>query len=165
MHRLHERAVSSYNWSGFVSVQQTAARFARDGFLGADDGQLLVETADGEAAGTVGYRAVDRGTPPHSRCWSIGVTLLPELRGQGLGSAAQRELAGYLFATTAVNRIEADTDVTNTAEQRALAAAGFRREGVLRGASFRDGGWHDLVMFGRLRSDMTPGHSLPTPDA
>lgn len=152
--RCHERGIASYNWSGFVPARQVASRFARDGFLGPDDGQLLVETPGGDAAGTVGWRAVDWGTPPHSRCWSIGITLLPEFRGGGLGSAAQRELAGHLFATTAVNRLEATTDVTNTAEQRALAAAGFRQEGVLRGAQFRDGAWHDLLMMARLRSEL-----------
>jgi RimJ/RimL family protein N-acetyltransferase len=73
----------------------------------------------------------------------------------GHGSAAQRMLAGYLFATTPVNRVEASTDVENIAEQKALERAGFTREGVLRGAQFRDGGWHDLVGYARLRDDNT----------
>lgn len=52
-----------------------------------------------------------------------------------------------------MNRIQASTDVTNVAEQRALEKAGFTREGVLRGAQFRDGSWHDLFLYSLLRSD------------
>ena len=41
----------------------------------------------------------------------------------------------------------------NLAEQRALERAGFTREGVLRHAQFRGGGFHDLVIYSRLRGD------------
>ncbi|MFB9895158.1 GNAT family N-acetyltransferase [Planobispora takensis] len=40
------------------------------------------------------------------------------------------------------------------AEQRALKKAGFTREGVLRGAGFRAGEWHDGVLYSFLRSDL-----------
>ena len=66
---------------------------------------------------------------------------------------AQRLLAEHLLATTPSHRVEASTDVENVAEQRALERAGFVREGILRGAQFRDGTWHDLVLFSLLRSD------------
>ena len=62
-------------------------------------------------------------------------------------------LADYLFATTAVDRVEASTDVENIAEQRSLEKAGFVREGVIRGAQYRPDGRHDLVNYARLRSD------------
>jgi hypothetical protein len=75
------------------------------------------------------------------------------LLGQGHGAEAQRQLAAYLFATTRVERLEASTDVDNLAEQRSLEKAGFTREGVLRSAQFRDGAFHDLVLYSRLRGD------------
>jgi RimJ/RimL family protein N-acetyltransferase len=83
----------------------------------------------------------------------IGIDLLPDARGQGLGTEAQRILADWLFETTPVNRVEASTDVENVAEARALEKAGFTREGIHRGAQFRAGGYHDLLMFSRLRGD------------
>ena len=43
--------------------------------------------------------------------------------------------------------------MTNVVEQRALEGAGFSREGVLRGAQWRRGEWHDLVSYARLRTD------------
>lgn len=52
-------------------------------------------------------------------------------------------VAQYLFDRFSVHRVEAGTDVDNIAEQRALQRAGFRREGVARGAQWRAGGWHD----------------------
>jgi RimJ/RimL family protein N-acetyltransferase len=54
---------------------------------------------------------------------------------------------------TRVERLEASTDMGNTAEQRALERAGFTREGTLRYAQFRDGEFHDLVLYSRLRDD------------
>ena len=62
-------------------------------------------------------------------------------------------LAEHLLAATDANRVEASTDTDNLAEQRALERAGFRREGVVRGAQYRAGRWHDLVVYARLRGD------------
>jgi RimJ/RimL family protein N-acetyltransferase len=70
---------------------------------------------------------------PEGGCLEIGVLLFPEHRGRGVGTAAQRLLVEYLFATTLVNRLQAVTDLENLAEQRVLERIGFRREGVLRG--------------------------------
>jgi RimJ/RimL family protein N-acetyltransferase len=60
----------------------------------------------------------------------------------------------YLFAYTQVNRIEAITESTNIAEQRALDKAGFTREGVLRGATYRAGRWHDQIIYSVLRDEV-----------
>ncbi len=60
----------------------------------------------------------------------------------------------YLFAHTQANRIQASTEITNVGEQRALEKAGFTREGVLRGAGFRDGQWRDGVLYSVLRDEV-----------
>jgi RimJ/RimL family protein N-acetyltransferase len=62
-------------------------------------------------------------------------------------------VAEYLLRTFPVHRVQASTDVTNEPEQRALERAGFRREGIIRGAQWRLGEWHDLVSYARLRDD------------
>ena len=93
-------------------------------------------------------------TGPIAFSWAIGIGLAPECRGRGYGSVAQRVLARYLFAHTQVNRIEATTEITNVAEQRALEKAGFTREGILRGATFRQGRWHDQVIYSVLRDEV-----------
>ena len=88
-----------------------------------------------------------------SQALDIGISLRPFAQGRGHGSRAQRMLARYLFATTPVFRVQASTDVRNVPEQKALERAGFHREGVLRGAQWREGVWNDLVSYARLRED------------
>ncbi|RZS90254.1 RimJ/RimL family protein N-acetyltransferase [Motilibacter rhizosphaerae] len=115
-------------------------------------GFLVVEEA-GRVAGSVSWQAVAYGPNPQSRAWNIGIELDRDFHGRGVGTTAQRLLADMLFATTDAGRVEASTDVENLAEQRALEKAGFRREGVLRGAQWRGGRWHDLVGYARVRAD------------
>ena len=118
-------------------------------------GVLWIEPIDGgEALGTVQYHAVRYGGNAGSSGWMIGIDLLAEARGQGYGAEAQRLLAEWLFENTSANRVEAQTDVENLPEARSLERAGFTREGVLRGAQFRGGSYHDLAVFSRLRSDL-----------
>jgi RimJ/RimL family protein N-acetyltransferase len=118
------------------------------------NGQLIVERlGDGEPVGTVVWHAVRYGPNPESAAWNIGIALLPTARGMGHGAEAQALVAEYLFDTTDVNRIEAQTDVENIAEQRSLEKAGFQREGSARGAQYRAGGYHDLVTYSILRGE------------
>ena len=98
---------------------------------------IVERVADGEPIGIVGWHAVGYGPNAESSGWNIGIALLPEARGHGHGTDAQALLAAYLFENTDVNRIEAQTDVDNIAEQRSLEKAGFVREGTARGAQFR----------------------------
>jgi RimJ/RimL family protein N-acetyltransferase len=151
--RADPEAQGRHNWFGFPADGELRRRFDQDGLLGPEHGNLLVELEDGTLAGDVSYHAVHHGPNPGSRAFNVGIALLPEHRGRGHGAEAQRQLADYLFAHTRVERVEASTDVENTAEQRALERAGFTREGVLRLAQFRDGGFHDLVLYSRLRGD------------
>ena len=118
------------------------------------NGMLVIERIeDSLPLGTIGYRKVGYGPPGESDAWQLGIEVAPDARGQGYGTEAQRLLADWLFATTAANRVEAATDVDNVAEQRSLDKAGYIRDGVLRGAQFRAGAYHDLVYYSRLRSD------------
>ncbi len=101
----------------------------------------------------MGWHGIGYGPNSASRAWNIGIALIPSARGHGYGGEAQRQLADELFRTTDANRVEASTDVENIPEQRSLEKAGYTREGVVRGAQMRAGGYHDLVTFSRLRSD------------
>ena len=118
------------------------------------NGLLIVErVADGVPIGSVGWHRVAYGPNPESAAWNFGIDIIPESRGQGFGTEAQRLLAAWLFENTGVNRVEASTDIENVAEQRALEKAGFTREGTVRGAQFRAGRYRDLVAYARLRDD------------
>lgn len=140
-----------YNWFGWRDSGENKRSWQENGLLGEERGMLLI--VDGsERLGFVAWRREDTSTS--SFCWNIGINLVPEARGHGYGSRAQRLLVEYLFAHTRVNRVEAGTEDTNTAEQRSLEKAGFAREGVLRGYAFRNGHWRDCVLYSVLRSDV-----------
>ena len=118
------------------------------------NGLLIVElVADDRPIGTVVWHREMYGPNPESAAFNFGIELVPDARGQGYGTEAQAQLVEYLFATTDVHRVEASTDVDNVAEQRSLEKAGLRREGVNRGAQFRAGAYHDLIVFAALRDD------------
>jgi RimJ/RimL family protein N-acetyltransferase len=146
-----EPELMGLDWLGFRDRGHIRRRFGRDGFLGEDDGQMMV-IADGHAAGFVAWRDPAYYGRRHA-CWNIGIILLPEWRGRGVGSIAQRQLADYLFSFTPVARIEASTLPQNVAEQRALERAGFTREGTLRCIGFLEGAWCDNVFYSRVRTD------------
>ena len=135
-----------------LPVRPLAPAIREQRLIDDERGALIVElVVDGTPNGSVSWNGVHYGPNPESVAWNIGINLIPEARYQGYGGEAQRLLAELLFATTTVNRVEAMTDVENAAEQRSLEKAGFAREGVARGAQFRAGAWHDIVVYSLLR--------------
>jgi RimJ/RimL family protein N-acetyltransferase len=144
-------AAGEHEWFGWQDPWAYRRRWEENGLLGVDAGVLMVASG-GERIGFVSWRRWQTGRASFS--WNIGIALAPETRGKGFGSLAQRLLVRYLFAHTQVHRIEAGTGVSNIAEQRALEKAGFTREGVMRGAAFQGGRWHDAVIYSVLRDEV-----------
>jgi RimJ/RimL family protein N-acetyltransferase len=124
--------------------------------LDGDGGVLMIE-ADGEVAGHVSWHHQQWGPGTASRNPELGIWLAPSHRGRGIGAIAQSQLAALFFTHTAVNRVQASTDVENIAEQRALERAGFRREGVVRASQWRAGAYHDMCLYAIVRGDRLPG--------
>lgn len=141
-----------FEWAGFRDPQERRRRWEKDGYLGGSNSYLVVSTPDGTFAGFVCWWPVSAEDPRIS-CFEIGILMLPDYRGMGLGAAGQRLLAEYLFCTSPVRRLQATTDTENVPEQRALERAGFVREGVMRDVAFVGGRWRDGVLFSRLRDD------------
>lgn len=111
--------------------------------------ELVDEDGRATPVGDMSAHAVWHGPTAGSRAMNIGISLVEEYRGRGIGAEAQRLLAEELHARGTV-RVEASTDVENLAEQRALAKAGFRMEGVLTGAQVRRDGRHDLQLWAHV---------------
>jgi RimJ/RimL family protein N-acetyltransferase len=139
-----------FGWFGWQDRRLWRRGWDENELIGPDGGTLVV-TAGTQPLGLVIWRR--QRTTPAAYCYEIGVALLPEARGRGHGTQAQRLLARYLFAHTPVHRIWAATEAENVAEQRALEKAGFTREGTLRGSGWRDGAWRDGVSYSLLRTD------------
>ncbi|GIH04247.1 hypothetical protein Rhe02_23140 [Rhizocola hellebori] len=152
---LTEPYLIGLDWTGFADAQQPARRFALDGYLGPDSSRLMVHVEQEKVcAGFVGWTLRDFGGP--TKHWEIGIALLPQWRGLGIGWRAQAMLCDYLFTHTQLQRIQAGTHPENIAEQKSLVKAGFQLEGVIRACEFRDGRWCDGYLYSRLRDDPSP---------
>ena len=143
-------ATGEFQWFGFRmdKVRELERRWQNDGLIGGTGSFLAVGVDDDGCAGLVWWGPL--GATPN---YEIGCALFPEYRGRGLGTEAQRQLVEHLFSTTTAYRLQAETEIDNLAEQRALERAGFQREGIARGLYFRAGAWRDSVTYGMLRDD------------
>lgn len=117
--------------------------------------ELVEPDADPVPVGDLSAHAVWYGPTPGSRAMNIGISVVEEYRGQGIGSRAQRLLAEELHRQGVV-RVEASTDVDNLPEQRALERAGFEYEGTARQAQQRADGLHDLQVWSHVDPAATP---------
>ena len=96
-------ASQPFEWIGFRDPQARRRRWEEDGWLGRDSAQGAVSLPDGTLAGIVSWRTIKAGGPDGG--WlEIGALLIPEHRGRGLGTAAQRLLVEYLFAARSATR-------------------------------------------------------------
>lgn len=89
---------------------------------------------------------------PHRRA-EIGFWIARAAWRRGIATEAVRVVLEYGFDRLGLHRVEARRWVGNEASGRVLAKAGFRDEGVLRGALVRDGIARDVTISGRLRDD------------
>jgi aminoglycoside 6'-N-acetyltransferase len=147
-----EAGASEYQWFGFTPSTAARAALESRGLLAGPENMLSVRV-DGELAGRVEWLERRWGRRDTSLCWEIAAGILPGLRGQGIGTRAQRDLVAYLFAHTRVERVQATTDPENQAELNCLRKIGFSQEGVVRRAQWRGGRWHDQVLFSLLREE------------
>jgi ribosomal-protein-alanine N-acetyltransferase len=155
LRRFHtEPGLVGLDWAGYRDPEAITRRFAKDGYLGEEDGRLMVD--DGTARAAAGFVTFAARKYVNVRHWEIGIALLPERRGQGLGWRAQALLCDYLFQHTPAWRIEAATHEENLAEQHALEKAGFQLDGVVRAVEYRDGAYRNGYWYSRLRSDPAP---------
>jgi len=103
------------------------------------------------AVGDLSAHAVWYGPTSGSRALNIGIGVVNEYRGKGIGAIAQRLLVDELHKEGIV-RVEAQTDIENFAEQKALENAGFKYEGTLRKAQGRIDGLHDIQVWSHIYS-------------
>jgi RimJ/RimL family protein N-acetyltransferase len=113
---------------GVPTRGQVAQRLSRSGSFVEGHLELAVEI-DGQLCGSIQARAPEKALPP-GVC-ELGIELVPEARGRGVGTESVRLLGEYLLAHS-YPRVQASTDVGNIAMRRALERAGYAFEGVLR---------------------------------
>ena len=129
-------------YQGFRFASQTSLfnAYHEDGFWSENGGILLVEEHH-EAVGLAQVTFVREGLV------RVGLILLPDNRGMGIGTAVLGMLRDFLCDNYPVARIEADTDVENTAGQRILENNDFVCEGTARAYRFWGGRYHDSYIY------------------
>ena len=126
-------------WLAFVAAQEPLTNFAIE--------------VDGELAGGIGYSP---RTDVERFSAEIGYWIGEPYWGCGIATAAVREFAPWIFATTNLQRLDALVFANNAASRRVLDKAGFTCEARLRNAIFKNEAFADAWLYSRLRGDPDP---------
>jgi RimJ/RimL family protein N-acetyltransferase len=118
---------------------------------GADESQLhwaLVAASTGALLGRAALKGIDLrdGTA------GLAYWMAPAARGRGLCTQAVIALCQWAF-DAGFHRLEIEHSTANPASCRVAAKAGFREEGIRRGAALHADGWHDMHFHGLLADD------------
>jgi RimJ/RimL family protein N-acetyltransferase len=112
---------------------------------------FAVETlAEHEAIGLCSLENVD----PRTRSAELGIWIGARFWDRGYGTDATRTLSRWGFAFANLHRIGLHVLATNPRARRAYEKVGFRLEGTLREAEFRDGRHVDVLVMGLLASEL-----------
>jgi RimJ/RimL family protein N-acetyltransferase len=108
---------------------------------------LAIEN-DGQLIGDIQARAPKNGFP-RGVC-EIGITLFPDVRGNGFGRQAVTLFTEQLFED-GMERVQASTAVDNLAMWRVLELVGYEFEGVLRAFGPTEDGREDYAMYAAIK--------------
>ncbi len=87
------------------------------------------------------------------RMASVALRIAPSFQGNGFGAEALGAMTRFCFDHTELQRLQAETDVRNTASQRTLEACGYRKEGRIRRGRMVSV-WCDYYVYSMLRDDL-----------
>ncbi|MGB9987215.1 GNAT family N-acetyltransferase [Salarchaeum japonicum] len=88
-----------------------------------------------------------------ARSAELAYWFAPAHHGEGYAGDAARELVRYAFEDRNLRRLEADVGAFNDASSGLLESLGFEQEGTRREAAWYRGDYHDMYVYGLLRSD------------
>lgn len=113
---------------------------------------LVMVLKDGDRPiGSIGLHGI--GLP--DRRAELGIAIgEQELWGQGYGREAIGLVLGHAFGRLGLHRVFLHVVAANERGARCYEACGFRKEGELRDARFRDGKFHDIWMYGILEDEV-----------
>ena len=77
-----------------------------------------------------------------------------EYWGQGLGSDALKQILHYGFEERGLNRVYAHINADNAASLRLHEKCGYKKEGLLRQAIFKNGQFKDVVVMSILKEEL-----------
>ena len=78
-------------------------------------------------------------------------------RGRGVGTAATKAMVRHGLFDLNLHRIYVSILRDNIGSIKMCANAGFREEGTIREGAYKNGRYHDLILMGVLKSDLSAG--------
>ncbi|MFN3859150.1 MAG: GNAT family N-acetyltransferase [Caulobacter sp.] len=144
-----EPAVERWMSDAAVPDRQTHQRWFLE-LLAGEDARGWMITRDSQPAGLLTLAGL---TSHHRRAawnWFVGDAAS---RGRGVGRAAQVLGLDKAFCDLGLDKVWADVMADNDGGLKVMVAAGFRREGYLRGHVLKDGTRRDVVMIGLLAEE------------
>jgi len=113
----------------------------------------IMQTETGQCLGHVGLYQIDHRV----RKANFGIMIGDKsFWGQGIGELCTRFVVVYGFDELNLNRIELTVLDSNPRAIRLYEKLGFREEGRLRQAQFKQGHYHDLIIMAVLREERQP---------
>ncbi|MHA7985960.1 GNAT family N-acetyltransferase [Rathayibacter sp. CAU 1779] len=124
------------------------ARLAR---MAESDGRSVqfVIDVDGVAVGTVSLFGFDE----LARHAEVGIALVAEARGKGIGTEAIGQIVEFAFVRCNLRRVHLEAIASNAGAIRSYEKAGFVVEGRQREHAWVRGRYEDNVVMGLLRSE------------
>lgn len=100
-------------------------------------------------AGNVGLHNLD----PKDRSGELGIFLLEDFQGRGLGTWAIRKALLWAFGVRNLHRVSLRSWSFNSRARRTYQKLGFVHEGTLREANWLDGRYWDVELWGMLEGE------------
>ena len=109
----------------------------------------IAQKQDNSLIGHCGFFDIDRS----NCCAEISYCLKSGLWGQGIMTEALDGMLKFGFEEYGLNRIVAKVMKGNVGSIKVLQKLGFVQEGLLRESLYKNGQYHDLMVFSILRSE------------
>ena len=116
--------------------------------MAADSFWFAIIQVDGQAAGMVDLHNISQ---EHHRC-EIGYWLANQFQGQGIMTAAIRELEAIAFIELNMNRLEIFADAENEKSRAVATRRGFKLEGILNQYVNYSDQFRDMALYAKLRN-------------
>jgi RimJ/RimL family protein N-acetyltransferase len=113
----------------------------------------LIERLKGEQMEPVGFIAHFMVQPYNVLSMFFALSNKPDVRHQGYGTLAVKDLTNRLFQNEDLERVQAMINEDDKAAQKVLEKAGYQREGKLRKSAFIRGNWKDQLLYSILKDE------------
>ncbi|MBC7954990.1 MAG: GNAT family N-acetyltransferase [Cytophagales bacterium] len=110
---------------------------------------LLCAELDGKVAGSSGLHPA-HGSLRRRHAMMLGISVLPEAQGRGVGSALMAAMCDYADRWASVLRLELTVYTDNVSAQALYRKFGFEIEGTHKGYALRDGHYVDVYAMARF---------------